>query len=129
MNSAQIETRSIASAINSTFKNSLEEFEKSNVQLNIGDLILAKMSGFAPWPAKITSFTKDKRRAICYFFGSHNNGPVGVKQIIPFKDGFDTIRLVKMRHLTHFEKGISEIEIEHGIPKDLSSLREIDAIE
>lgn len=122
-------TRTITSAINSTFKNSLKEFEKSKLQLEIGDYVLSRMTGFLPWPSKITSFTKDKRRAMCYFYGSHNNGPVGVKQIIPFKDGFETIQLAKLRHLTDFNKGIREIEIENRIPEEMSSLREIAVIE
>lgn len=120
MNSAR--TQTVTSAINSTFKHSLKEFEKSKLKLNVGDFVLARMTGYVPWPAKITSFTTDKRRARCYFFGSHNNGPVGVKQIIPFNNGFDTIRLVKLRHLKDFEKGVREIEIEHGIPEEKSSL-------
>lgn len=109
-------------AIKSTFEKSLKEFEKTKTKFEVGDLVLARMTGYAPWPAKIVSFTKDGRRATCFFFGSQNQGPVGVRQMIPFKDGFDVIRLVKMQCLTDFEKGVREIEIEHHIPEDMSSL-------
>lgn len=129
VDSAQTATRTIKSAITNTFKNSLKEFEKTKHQLQIGDLVLAKMSGFEPWPGKITSFSKDKRMAKCFFYGSHDNGPVGVRQIIPFKDGLDTIRLVKLRHLVNFEKGIREIEFKLGVPESMSSLRETASIQ
>lgn len=122
-------TRQLTSIISSLFKDLVKEFENTGNKLNVGDLVLAKMTGFMPWPGKITSFTKDNRRAMCYFYGSHNNGPVGVKQIIPFEKGFETIRLVKMRYLVDFERGVRELEIEHGIPENMSSLRELASIQ
>lgn len=74
--------------------------------------------------ARITSFTKDRRRAWCYFYGSHDNGCVESKEIIPFEHRFSTIRLIKVRNQTNFVKGVREIEIENGIPEHLSSVRE-----
>lgn len=99
------------------------------MQLEIDDFVLARMRGYGPWPAKIISFTKDKRRARCYFYGSNDNGSVEVKEIIPFKSGFDTIRLIKIRKPTNFIKGVQEVEILNGIPKHLSSLRDELSIE
>lgn len=128
-NKVQNEKCTLSSAIASAFKNSLEEFHKTKHDLETDDVVLAKMTGYAPWPAKIASFSKDKRRANCYFYGSHNSGPVGVKQMIPFKDGFSTIRLVKKRNLRFFQKGIREVEIELGIPENISSLRELASIQ
>lgn len=86
------------------------------------------MKGYSPWPAKIISFTKDRKSAKCYFYGSNNNGSVKTDEIIPFKDGFDTIRLLKNFNLKDFEKGVREIENINDIPAHLSALREIDAL-
>lgn len=122
-------TQTLSSAINSTFKIALKEFQKKEVKFVVGEYVLARMRGYQPWPAKITSFTKDGSRVSCFFFGSHNNGSVSVKEMVPFIDGFDTIRLIKLRQVKDFEKGVKEIELENGIPENLSSLREQLSIE
>lgn len=121
--------QTLTQVINNTFKIALKKFQKKEMMLVTGDYVLARMKGYAPWPGKIISFTKDRSRCSCYFFGSHNNGSVNVKEIVPFVDGFDTIRLISLRRLKEFEKGIIEIELENGIPEHLSSLRQTEAIE
>lgn len=119
---------SLQQIIADTFKNSVKEFRQLKRELEVGEFVLARMRGYCPWPAKIVSFTKDRRSTKCYFYGSHNNGSVNISEIIPFKDGYNTIRLIKIRCLKDFEKGIREIEIENGIPDHLSSLREVETI-
>lgn len=103
-------------------------FKMSGQSLQIGDFVLARMRGYSPWPSKIISFTKDRRRAKCYFYGSNNNGSVQIQEIIPFRDGFDVIRLLKIRNDNVFIKGVREVEYINGIPEHLSSLREINAL-
>lgn len=49
--------------------------------------------------------------------------------MVPFLDAFDTIRLIKLRHVKYFEIGIKEIEMEHGIPENLSSLEETQSVQ
>lgn len=114
---------------NSTFKTSVKEFRKTGIKLEIGDYVIARMKGYSPWPAKISSFTKNRCRALCYFYGSHNNGSVDINEIVPFSNGYDSIRLLMMRNLKDFQKGIRELEIVHGIPENLSSLRETISIQ
>lgn len=40
-----------------------------------------------------------------------------------------TIRLIAIRKPKDFIKGIREIEIEHGVPENLSSITEIETLE
>lgn len=95
----------------------------------IDDLILGRMRGYPPWPARICSFTKDKRSASCYFYGACNNGPINVSKIVPFADAYEVIRLLAIRDPNNFKKGVRELELEIGIPEHLSSLREQASIE
>lgn len=118
--------------INTTFEEQLAYFQKSGTQLQKADTILAKMKGYDPWPARIIEYSKNMKSIKCFFFGTHEIGSVGSKQIIPFADAFQTVRLVCLRNIAltqHFVKGIQEIEIECGVPKQLSCLREYEAIE
>lgn len=108
--------------IASSFANQLRIFDENETQLKIGDAILARMKGYDPWPARLLSFKNKNRMVECYFFGAHNKGNVGIKNIIPFTDGLETIRLICIRNPKNFVKGINEIEIEYGIPREHSML-------
>lgn len=91
------------------------------------------MSGYVPWPAKVEDFTKDRKRIKCYFYGTHNHGSVDTAKSIPFRNGFQSIRLINLRKkigpMKDFEKAVKEVEIEQGIPESLSCLRGFDALE
>lgn len=125
----EVELKSIVptlqSCIGDSFKKSCTDFKKAEKSLNIGDFVLAQMRGYAPWPARITSFTKNRKRVSCYFYGSHNNGPVDVNKVFPFENGYETIRLISIRNPPGFQKAVKELEMAFGIPKHLNSLREI----
>lgn len=108
-----------------TFENQLQIFHKSETQLKIGDLILARMKGYDPWPARILGFKSNNKLIKCYFFGAHNTGDVGAKSAIPFDAAFETVRLVCLRNSNDFIKGIKEIEIESCVPEELSCLRDM----
>lgn len=114
--------------IDSTFKKEAGNFKNSRQKLEHGKVILAKMSGYCAWPARIDGFTQNGRRVKCYFYGSHNTGSVNIDQVIPFEDASETIRLINLRNPRDFAKGVKEVEIELGIPDDLSVLREATAI-
>lgn len=114
--------------IQTSFENKLLDFHKSGIQLNRGDAILAKMRGFDPWPAKLVDFNGNKKTIKCFFYGTQNTGTIGVKHIIPFSDSFDTVRLILLKNRSDFQKGIKEIEIEYGIPEELSAARDFGAI-
>lgn len=121
---------SIQQFIDRTFEHQLSIFHKSGTELKKGNLILAKMKGYDPWPARIIELNKCNMK--CYFYGANNTGSVGRKHVIPFADAFETVRLIcvgRKRHHIEFVKGIREIEILCGIPKQRSCLREFESIE
>lgn len=89
---------------------------------------MAKFSGYCPWPTRVDGFTKDGRRIKCYFYGSHNTGSVDINQAIPFQNALEIIRLINLRNPRDFSKGVREIEIQNGVPDELSALREAEAI-
>lgn len=55
-----------------------------------------------------------------WFYGTQNTGVVLEKNIVPFKDAQDVIRLLLLRDLFGFLKGIREVERELNIPDELS---------
>lgn len=120
---------SLQRVIDDTFNSLTKKFHESKKSLQIGDAILGRMRGYPPWPARICSFTKDKRSASCYFFGAHNNGPINVNKIVPFDEAYEVIRFIAIRNPKEFKKGIRELEIEYGIPDHLSCLKEQLSIE
>lgn len=119
---------SLQSVIDSTFKREARQFENSGGRFEYGQAVLAKMSGYAPWPARIEGFTKNGRRVKCFFYGSHNTGTVDINQVIPFKNAFSIIRLINLRNTRDFAKGVKEIEMQCGVPDELSALKEMNAI-
>lgn len=44
--------------------------------------------------------------------------------MVPFENGFETIRLIAIREPTDFKKAVREVEIKYGIPEHLSSIKE-----
>lgn len=111
-----------------TFQEQLQIFHKSEKQVEIGDLILARMKGFKPWPARVEGYKNGGKMIMCFFFGTHNSGPVGSKNVIPFCDGFEIVRLICLREPNHYKKAVHEIEIECGMPEELSCLKEFESI-
>lgn len=94
------------------------------MQLKIGDMILAKMRGYSPWPARVSEFTASKKNIVCFFFGTQNTGSVGVNNVIPFANASEIVRLICLKNVNGFTKGVREIEIECGVPDALSCLNE-----
>lgn len=93
------------------------------------DLIMAKMATYSPWPAKIISFSSNGKRALVYFYGTDNEGTVNVCEITPFVESESVIRLLLLRKINPFHKGIAQIERYMNIPPELSLLKELNAIE
>lgn len=86
------------------------------------------MKGYAPWPGRVLNFTSNKKMVKCFFFGTHNEGPVGSKNIVPYQFARESVRLVLLRSPAFYSKGIKELEIEYSVPADLSRLNGLDAI-
>lgn len=123
----------LQSIIDKTFKQELQDYKKTGHHLKKGDPVLAQMSGYVAWPARIEDFTKNGKRLKCYFYGTHDRGTVDATRAIPFANGFQSIRLINLRKkigpMRDFAKGIKELEIEQNVPENLSSLRDFDTIE
>lgn len=114
--------------IDTAFLKELKLFHESGKQFKVGDAVLARMKGYLPWPGRIQRITSNKI-INCYFYGTHNSGPVGAKNIIPFSSAFETVRLVCLRSPNHYIKGVHEIEVEYGVPDELSCMNELKSIE
>lgn len=126
--SAMSTVLTLQNLIDRTFKTEANKFAISGAKFKIGDPILAKFSGYCPWPSRLEGFTKNGRRIRCFFYGTHNTGSVDLNQAIPFRNSFEIIRLINLRNTRDFAKGVREIEIENGVPEELSSLREVGTI-
>lgn len=118
--------------ITSSFQNELKHFRDSGTtahELNVGDKILARMREYNPWPARIIKFSRNRKIVDCFFYGTHNCGPVGINNVIPFVDSIPTVRLICLRKPVNFMKGVKEIEIDCGVPEELSCLKDLYSIE
>lgn len=123
-----ISAKSLNSLINTSWKNCKKNFTSSNQKIKVGDIVLAKMATYCPWPSRIESLASNGKRAQVYFFGEHNRGSVNVSEIVLLSECHDVIRLLVLRKLGTFHKSISEIETMLKIPSHQSFLKEIPQI-
>lgn len=121
--------KTLTALITDTWKICKRDFLALNKPALVGDIVMAKMKSFSAWPGRIEGFTKDKKRAQIYFFGTHDIGSVEVKEIVAFNRSENMIRLLLLRVNGPFHKGILEIEALLGIPHEHSLLRERCALE
>lgn len=91
---------------------------RDEIQLN--QIVLAKMRGYSPWPGSVQGFTKNKKRAHLYFFGTNNTGSVDVAEIVHFEKSIEVVRLLLLRPLNGFLKAVLEAERILGIDERLS---------
>lgn len=114
--------------IDAAYQKELREFHESEIQLKIGDPVVARMKGYLPWPGRIENFSSNNKTINCFFYGTHNTGAVGSKSVMPFSFAVETVRLVCIRSPNQYIKGVKEIEVEHGVPEELSCLTDLKAI-
>lgn len=74
-------------------------------------------------------YTKDKKRAQIYFFGTNNVGSVDAKEIVVFGQCKNVIRLLLLRTIGPFHKGILEVKTLLGIAEEHSLLKKTIALE
>lgn len=113
-------SKTLAELSNDAWKRCKKHTKSQQIIFQIDQYVMAKMMSFSPWPAKITGFTKNRKKAYVYFFGTNNSGSVEINEITSFHDAEEVIRMQLLRHLSHFAKGIKEVETELGIPVELS---------
>lgn len=107
----------------------LKRQHKEKKQPDVDEFVLAKMKSYAPWPAKIQSFSKNGKKAKVYFYGTNNSGGVDIMEIVHFEDAADVIRLLLLRKIPMYSRAVVEVERCCGIPEELSLLKEFAAIE
>lgn len=117
----------VVKSLNNFIDDAWRKIKMDNIgnEVRVGDIVLAKMTGFKPWPAKVESFTKNKAGSRVFFFGTNNRGPVRANEIVQLERTNDVIRLLLLRNNLHgFLKGVIEAERILGIPQELSVTNE-----
>lgn len=121
--------KSLNETINEAWKKCKAEFKLLGESIDRKNFVMAKMSGYSAWPARIDDFTKNGKRAHVFFYGSNNTGSADISEIVPFGQCYDVIRLLLLRKCAQFRRSIIDIELSLNVPDELSLLREMLAIE
>lgn len=123
-----VKTPKLKDLIDAKFEKEFQKFIESKQQLQIGDIVMARMKGYPPWPGRVENFSSNTKIVTCFFFGTHNCGPVGSKNIIPFILASETARLVCLRPPNAYIKAVKEIEYRNGVPEESSCLNTLKSI-
>lgn len=124
-------TPTLQNLIDDAYDKELKQFHEKKQTLNVNDAVVARMKGHLPWPGRIQYFKSNNKIINCYFFGTHNSGPVGSKNVMPYSFARETVRLASLRsngHTNGYTKGVQELELEYGVHASLSYLKELNAI-
>lgn len=105
------------------------KIENTNDEFKEGQVILAKMRGWTPWPCIIEKFTVNKKRAQVRFFGTNQTGTIEIKESVRMEKANEVIKLLLLRSLDFFWRGIREAEGVLGISEEYSVTREQQALQ
>ncbi|KAL0266387.1 UNVERIFIED_CONTAM: hypothetical protein PYX00_008939 [Menopon gallinae] len=86
---------------------------KNKISFNIGDMVFAKVRGYPPWPARISSIADPRPATLkynVYFFGTAETATVVAKDICSYSDNKE--KLGKPVKRKFFKEGLHEIERE-----------------
>lgn len=115
--------KSLTALINQSWRKCKNDSKPSG-HPSLNSIVMAKMATYCPWPARVEGFTKNNKRAYVFFFGTNNVGSVLVNEMVNFTECHSIIRLLLLRKLCPFHKGIVEVEAIQGVPPELSLTRE-----
>lgn len=102
--------------------------KKNNAELQIGQLVVAKMRTYSPWPGQIRTFAQNGKRAEIYFFGTDNTGMVDIREIVHSIHAREVMRLLLLRKIALYQKAVRELERICGVSDDSSLLKEMPGI-
>lgn len=63
-----VKTPKLKDLIDAEFEKEVRKFIESEQQLQIGDLVMARMKGYAPWPGRVEKFSSNTKIVTCFFF-------------------------------------------------------------
>lgn len=110
--------------INTPCPNKLwENLKASRSTIKTNSIVLAKMRTYSPWPAKLVAFKQST--ALVYFFGSGNHGEVSTDELVNFEDCLLLIKVLALKKLKNYHKGIREAEVHLRIPSCHSILNAV----
>lgn len=95
---------------------------KENYFVQVNDIVMAKVRGHLAWPAIVKDIVNKNNAKVEFFGAKHYEkyGFVNIKEITPFANSIDVIRLTLKKNNPKFNKAISETEIACGVPFALS---------
>lgn len=81
---------------------------KSFSNLLVGEIVLAKMRSYSPWPAKIMKI--NAKKANVYFFGTNNHGDVNLSECVPVSECGAVISKLLDSKQADYRKAVCEMK-------------------
>lgn len=121
--------KTLTQLINDEWRGCKRAFKENKNIFNIDAIVMAQMKGYSPWPSQIKVINKNGKRANVFFFGTSNTGGVNISEIVPMEMCSELIRLLLLRKISNFSKGVREAELCLAIPIEMSLTKMPDEIE
>lgn len=83
--------------------------QNNSIDLVVGQLVLAKMQTYSPWPAKIMEI-KDKKVTV-FFFGTNNHGKVKKVDCVPIQFCGPVIMNLLESKQANLRKAVEEMKL------------------